>query len=302
MRFLLFSLLLICFAFAKSSAQDLPARKAGSQYRGNESDQVQIDPRAYETDRTLWQDFTYDMGNVFKSTGFAYSRPLYWQGDDFLKFGGVAVTTFGLYTIDTDIRREFGVQRDYIPEPILDYGTYAGNPQNSYGAMGAVYLYGLFTRNEKLRRTGVLLIASATATGFVQQLAKSAVGRARPEAGLGKHFFKPFGGSSAYRSFPSGHTVLTFTSAHVIAKQFKSPWVKAGIYAVGLIPGLSRIYNDAHWASDVFLSLAMSYFMVEAIDFYLDRKYAQKYNPKEPHSSTLSLTFGGGGIGAVYAF
>lgn len=252
-------------------------------------------------DTNLWQDFTYDMGNVFQGAGFAYSRPLYWDGNDALIAGGVAAGTLGLYAIDDNINREFTNHRDEVPQILLDYGYYAGAPQNNYGVSGAVYLTGLFTRNEKLRRTGVLLISSATATGFFQQLTKSATGRARPSGNLGKSFFKPFGGESVYRSFPSGHAVLTFTNAHVIAKQFKNPWVKAGIYTVGVIPGLSRIYDEQHWASDVFLSWALSYFMVEAIDLYLDRKYAQKYNDSNKTTS-LDLNFSLTSIGVSYSF
>jgi len=251
----------------------------------------------------LWQDFTYDMGNVFQGVGFAYSRPLYWDCNDAFMAGGVAATTFGLFLIDDNINREFQSHKDDVPQVLLDYGYYAGAPQNNYGVSGAVYLTGLFTKNEKLRRTGVLLISSATATGFFQQLTKSATGRARPEAGLGKNFFKPFGGSSSFRSFPSGHAVLTFTNAHVIAKQFDNPWVKAGIYTVGVVPGLSRIYGENHWASDVFLSWALSYFMVEAIDLYLDRKYATKYNDDGSIKMTsLDFNFSLNRVGVSYTF
>lgn len=253
-------------------------------------------------DTNLWQDFTYDMGNVFQGVGFAYSRPLYWDGGDALIAGGTAAATLGLYAIDDNINREFASHRDDVPQILLDYGNYAGAPQNNYGLSGAVYLTGLFTRNEKLRRTGVLLISSATATGFFQQLTKSATGRARPSGGLGKSFFKPFGGESVYRSFPSGHAVLTFTNAHVIAKQFDNPWVKAGIYGLGVVPGLSRIYDQQHWASDVFLSWALSYFMVEAIDLYLDRKYAQKYNDNSDKKTSLDLNFSLNSIGVSYTF
>lgn len=252
--------------------------------------------------RTLWQDFTYDMENVFLGTGYAYTRPIHWQDDDFLRLGGVAVGTLGLYAFDETIRNGFLSHKEDVPDIFLDYGWYAGSPQNNYGFTGAIYLTGLFTRNEKLRRTGVLLISSATATGFLQQLTKSAVGRGRPGVDLGKNHFRPFGGSSSYRSFPSGHAVLTFTNAHVIAKQFKSWWVKAPIYTIGLIPGITRIYEDAHWASDVFLSWALSYFIVEAIDIYLDKKYDKKYNDAKAKSGTLSFTFNGNSLGALYQF
>lgn len=250
----------------------------------------------------LWQDFTYDMSVVFGGVGYAYSRPFHWQGNDFKRLGYVAGVTGGLFLVDSEIRSFFQGHVDDVPQGILDYGWRSGSPQVMYAAQGAVYLTGLFTHNEKLRRTGVLLISSATATGFLQQVTKSLTGRARPETGLGDHHFRPFGGGSGFRSFPSGHSVLTFTAAHSIAKQFDNVWVKAGIYTLGVIPGLTRIYEDAHWASDVVLSWALSYFMVEAIDIYLDRKYDQKYNSNDTLNSKLNLSLGSGGVGMAYTF
>lgn len=251
---------------------------------------------------TLWQDFTYDMGVVFGGVGHAYTRPLHWEGKDFKRLGYVAGLTGGLFLVDDEIREGFQNHVDDVPNFILEYGYRSGAPQVMYSAQGAVYLTGLFTRNEKLRRTGVLLISSATATGFLQQVTKSLTGRARPGTELGNNHFRPFGGSAGFRSFPSGHAVLTFTAAHSLAKQFDNTWVKAGIYVLGAIPGLSRIYDDQHWASDVVLSWALSYFMVEAIDLYLDKKYDQKYNPKDSFGSKISLSIGGGGLGVAYTF
>ncbi len=258
----------------------------------------------FKKDRpSLWEDFTYDAGNVFKGVGYAYSRPLYWQKGDFIKLGATAGLTLGISAFDDEIREDFVNQKEHVPNLILDYGWYAGSPQNNFGATGAVYLTGLFTRNQKLRRTGVLLLSAATATGFLQQVTKSFAGRARPQTNLGSNHFKPFGGTAGYRSFPSGHAILTFTNAHVVAKQFESWWVKGPIYAIGLTPGITRIYEEQHWASDVFLSWVISYFVVESIDKYLDKKYDQKYNKQSnPDLTSLNFTFSGNTVGMIYSF
>mgnify|MGYP000477625873 CR=1 FL=1 len=29
--------------------------------------------------KTLWQEFTYDLGNMAEGMGYAYTRPLYWK-------------------------------------------------------------------------------------------------------------------------------------------------------------------------------------------------------------------------------
>ncbi|MCQ0111789.1 phosphatase PAP2 family protein [Zhouia amylolytica] len=259
------------------------------------------DKNSHADDKTTWQHFTYDMGNVFGGMGYAYSRPFHWDKKSWLTFGGVAGGTMLLYTIDEPAKTYFEDQKEDIPQFIRDYGWYYGSPQNNYMLTGVVYLTGLFTKNEKLRRTGVLLISSASAAGLLQQVSKYTFGRARPRTGEQKNTFIPFSGDADYHSFPSGHTILAFTNAYAIAKQFKNPWVKAGIYTVGLVPGISRLWEGAHWLSDVGLSVAISIFTVEAIDKYLDSKYDEKYNSKQKKTD-WSLSFGPGTVGVVVHF
>ncbi|RNC92816.1 MAG: phosphatase PAP2 family protein [Allomuricauda sp.] len=255
-------------------------------------------------DRTLWNDFTYDMGNVFGGIGHAYSRPFHWQGNDWANFGYMVAGTGLLFTIDDEVDEWANGFRDDVPQFIKDYGNSYGNPDNNYMLTGAVYLTGLFAKDEKLRRTGVLLISSATASGFFQQVAKRLVGRARPKSGESSFTFDPSFGFNRifnYDSFPSGHAMLAFTNAYVIAKQFKNPWIKAGIYTVGSIPGFVRVIDRFHWISDVAFSTVLSIFIVESIDRYLDKKYAEKYNDNTKAVS-WNLTFAPNRIGVVLQF
>lgn len=226
---------------------------------------------------TRWKMLKYDVGNTFKAVGNAYARPFHWNKKQWYTLGGVAAGTGLLYIVDDETSRFISLQRESVPRGVRDYGTFYGSPENNFLVTTGVYLTGLALKDEKLRRTGVLLISSAAASGLLQQIVKSAVGRARPVADLGKDTFDPFNSSRNFHSFPSGHTVLAFTNAYAIAKQFRSPWVKGGIYAVGLIPGVSRVWDRQHWVSDFAVSIALSIATVEAIDRYLDRKYDQKY-------------------------
>lgn len=253
-------------------------------------------------DSGIWQLGTYDLGSVFGGMGYAYTRPLHWKGSQWAAFGGVMVVTAGVYAVDTPISEYFIENRENVPPFIRDFGREYASPVTNYILTGAVYLTGLFTRDAKLRRTGVLLISSASAAGLVQQFLKGAVGRARPLSGETKSTFMPFwGGDSDYHSFPSGHAVLAFTNAYAIAKQFRSPWVKAGIYAVGMVPGISRLWEGKHWLSDVVFSWALSIVTVEAIDRYLDTRYRDKYNQGEK-SVSWNLQFGPGTVGVQLEF
>ncbi|SEB76313.1 Membrane-associated phospholipid phosphatase [Maribacter dokdonensis] len=250
---------------------------------------------------TRWNMFKYDIATMFQGVGYSYTRPLHWEGNQWAQFGAVVGGTALVYLADDDTSRFIRNNREGVPQVIRDYGEFYGSPSNNYMATSGVYAVGLITKNEKLRRTGVLLISSATSAGLLQQVLKSVVGRARPLADLGKDTFDPFNSSRNFHSFPSGHALLAFTNAYAIGKQFKSPWVKAGIYTLGAIPGISRVWDGQHWLSDMVFAFAISIATVESIDRYLDKKYDQKYNDQKKLVS-WNLNFGPGTMGVTVNF
>ncbi|SNY95356.1 phosphatase PAP2 family protein [Flagellimonas pacifica] len=265
--------------------------------------QLHAQEQIHSNKKNTWNNFTYDMGNVFGSIGHAYSRPFHWKGNSWANLGYMAAGTAVLFTVDDEIDDWANGFRNDVPDFLVDYGNEYGSPENNYMLTGGVYLAGLFTKNEKLRRTGVLLIASATAGGFLQQVSKRLIGRARPKSGDSSDVYDPFHLNRVfdYDSFPSGHAMLAFSNAYAIAKQFKNPWVKAGIYTVGLIPGFARITDRFHWVSDIAFSTVLSIFIVESIDRYLDSKYNEKYNQNQKKLS-WNLNFGPGTMGVAIHF
>ena len=65
------------------------------------------------------------------------------------------------------------------------------------------------------------------------------------------HRLRPNG--SDYLSFPSGHTAAAFTFAEFMAQEYgdKSPWYSVTAYSFAAATGVFRMYNRAHWFSDV---------------------------------------------------
>lgn len=257
--------------------------------------------------KTIWQNFKHDAGSVGGGFVHALTQPVRWEKDDLYRFAGTVATVGILYTVDEETSRFFTKQEDGAPTILKDFGWYFGSPQNNYGITGSVYLVGLFTNHEKLRRTGILMITSASVSGFIQQASKSLTGRARPQTGYGKNHFKPFGGDAGYRSFPSGHTVLSVTTMYSLSKQFKSPWIKAACYTVGAIPPISRLWEGAHWLTDVVLSGIISVAVVECVDHYLDEKrnYGKKAETvgfEPPKKITWNLRAGPNTLGLVGVF
>ncbi|MDF4221000.1 phosphatase PAP2 family protein [Maribacter sp. M208] len=254
-----------------------------------------------DSTETRWKMFTHDLGSMVGGVGYSYARPFHWKGNQWAQFGAVVAGTGLVYLADDETSRFIRNNREGIPKVVRDYGEFYGSPSNNYIATSGVYAVGLITKNEKLRRTGVLLVSSATSAGLLQQVLKSVVGRARPLANLGKDTFDPFNSSRNFHSFPSGHALLAFTNAYAIGKQFKNPWVKAGIYTIGAIPGISRVWDGQHYLSDMVFAFAISIATVESIDRYLDKRYDEKYND---HTKMVSwnLNFGPGQLGVTVNF
>jgi membrane-associated phospholipid phosphatase len=107
-------------------------------------------------------------------------------------------------------------------------------------------------------------------SGAFTALLKGVVGRARPYVSADTtpsdfRFGRGFG-NGAYQSFPSGHTTVAFAAAAVVTSE-SAHWGKGAVWFVApamyggaALVGLSRMYNNAHWASDVALGAAIGTF------------------------------------------
>ncbi|SDW78307.1 Membrane-associated phospholipid phosphatase [Lutibacter oricola] len=248
----------------------------------------------------LWSDVKKDGVKVWGGIKHAYTQPLKWKKKDWLTFGGIAAGTAIIYMYDEETSEYFIEQEPNAPHMLKEIGWYYGSPQNFFMITAGIYSYGLFARNEAWRDAGILIVSSAVATGFIQTITKNAFGRARPGAGVGSDKFKPFSSEGMYHSFPSGHTMLSMTASHAIAKQFDNIWVKSGIYAVGLIAPISRLWEGAHWLTDVVLGGVISIVVVDGIDKFFHKN--DMYLHKKEKKVSWNLKAGLGTVGIVGTF
>ena len=71
---------------------------------------------------------------------------------------------------------------------------------------------------------------------------------------------RPNGGDAD--AFPSNHATQAFAVATVIATHYDDRrWVKWAAYGIATGVGISRIYHDAHWTSDVLAGAAIGSFV-----------------------------------------
>src|SRR6185503_3552921 len=70
----------------------------------------------------------------------------------------------------------------------------------------------------------------------------------------------------SYRSFPSGHTAAAFAAAAAVTAETSVWWphtvyfIGPALYGGAAAVGVSRMYNNRHWASDVILGAAIGTF------------------------------------------
>lgn len=257
--------------------------------------------KSTDSTETVWSQIKHDAQYTLKGVGHSLSRPIHWKGNDFAKLGILFAGTAALTAADNSTRDFVQNNKDHFPKALRDFGWYFGSPQNYFAANAGLYGLGLITKNENIRKTSVLIISSSITTGLIQTFSKTAFGRARPGSGLDHLDFDPFSSKARYHSFPSGHTALSITMSHAIAKQFENTWIKIGIYSIGAIPPISRLIDDAHWITDIAFSTALSIIVVDSIDKFLFNEKAYDY-PQKKKQMSWNLRFSTNQIGIVGTF
>ena len=70
----------------------------------------------------------------------------------------------------------------------------------------------------------------------------------------------------SFNSFPSGHTMFTFVGAEILRREYwnVSPWIGISGYLIAAGTGFMRMYNGAHWLTDVLAGAGIGILSAEA--------------------------------------
>ena len=165
----------------------------------------------------------------------------------------------------------------------------AGHPGAIIAGAG-LYTGGLLASDRRVQDLGLHTLESVLIAETMTSAIKIMAGRARPYASPDNaRNFKFFRGlkNDDYKSFPSGHATAAFALASTVTAETSlwwpdSRWVVGPImYGAATLTGVSRIYNNQHWASDVIAGAAIGTFTGIKIfryqhshpDNWLDRKF-----------------------------
>ncbi|MEW6703215.1 MAG: phosphatase PAP2 family protein [Bacteroidota bacterium] len=199
----------------------------------------------------------------FKDESFNFiKQPAKWDSNDWLKLGLISAGTFLIIqTADQPIRNEVLKDRNYFKSFPIEAGRIWGEIYTTTLFAGAFGMYGIIANDNSTKKVGFEIVQAAIYSGAITQLLKVSFGRARPYTNEGTKSFYPFSFSNDFNALPSGHTTLAFSLSTVLSKNAKSDFLKIISYIPAVLTAVSRVYQDKHWASDVFLGAAIGYFV-----------------------------------------
>jgi membrane-associated phospholipid phosphatase len=208
---------------------------------------------------------------LFQDTGTMLTSPLRWNTSDWLIFAGVGASTAGLMFADKEIRRHVQTGRNEFTDSVSS----VFRPLEEFvpvavvaGIAGAGYAFDI----PKLKAVSAdALEASLVSVGAFAVPTKFFTGRSRPDRDLGPAHYEPFNLGS---SLPSFTTANAFAVASVISDHFPHPAIYVLSYGLASIAGFSRIYDDKHWTSDVFLGAALGTAVGKAVVKLNERRRA----------------------------
>jgi membrane-associated phospholipid phosphatase len=245
---------------------------------------------------------------VWQDEGRIFSSPFRIKGKQFLIWGGTLLVTGILIANDETIYRnikDYQAKHKWVDD-ISPKVTKLGLGEWNLGIAGMFYLGGALFKDKKAKETARLTLMTFIHTSVVVQLGKHLFGRQRPswENGIDRWhgpsgFFKRYneGQLARYDAFPSGHTISIFGTATVIAHMYKNTvWVPILSYSLATLCGLSRITEDTHWLSEVFLAAVMGYAIGRFVVKRRNRLFKRNFNIY-PVANSHQV-----GIGAVYSF
>ena len=210
----------------------------------------------------LNKEFFLKFGKDFRETLFS---PQDWRGKDLLAFSAILGTGTLIYVFDQEIQDWAQDHRTSTSGDISEVVRKLGEGPFLIGLIGGLYATGELAKNNSLRKTALLSLESWLTSGFIVWVFKVVVGRARPSTGDPRNTFHMFSGKSRFHSFPSGHSASAFAVATTIADQTENIVVDIFVYSLATSVAFSRVHDNKHWLSDVFLGSAIGYFVAKKI-------------------------------------
>ena len=203
------------------------------------------------------------------------SRAQLFTWEDAVLGAGFVVGTFALHPVDKLFAERLQNPRNQsntvLNKAATGFRTIADPGSVIIGV--SLYTIGRLSKEERIADLGLHGTEALVIGALTADVMKAAFGRGRPFVKDADSAFYPnnwqFGRGlkqEQYRSFPSGHTVAGFAAAAAVTNE-TSRWWSGSEWYIGPLMfggatmiGISRMYNNRHWASDVMMGAAIGTF------------------------------------------
>lgn len=223
------------------------------------------------------------LGSIWQDLKYTVARPAHWQGKDFIKAGAVFGVAGALLFADRDIKQYItGTNHHGLITTVADKVEPFGNNYSLY-LTGGMYLAGVVLHDRRLESGGLMTAKSILISTAIYATIKSIVRRGRPSYYDNPFNFEaPFSNDKQHTSFPSGHSLTIMAFATALAEIYGKdhPWVPWVTYSLAGLTGLSRMYHNRHWSSDVWIGLSLGHFVTKSVFRHhreLERKKAAQF-------------------------
>ncbi len=125
------------------------------------------------------------------------------------------------------------------------------------GSVGILLADGVFRDNPRAREAGTLGVESMADSGILYALIQLGTGRDRPLQDSRRGNF--WQNSGFDNSFPSGHAIISWTAASVVAHEYPKPWVEWLAYGAATAVSVTRFSSEQHFPSDVVVGSTLGY-------------------------------------------
>jgi hypothetical protein len=184
-------------------------------------------------------------------------------------FAGMTVAMFPLDRYFQDHLRDQSAPANRFFDDAATGVEYITTP-GSFIIGGSLWAIGTLTEHRGLQDLGWHGTEAVLLGSGITNLLKGALGRARPDA-TPETPASDFDFGAGFRiksrqSFPSGHTTSAFAAAAAVTSEVHRMWPKytwyvgPALYVGAGLVGVSRMYHNRHWASDVALGAGIGTF------------------------------------------